>query len=97
MAKGGLLVRDPLVSAALNDQKLSVTNRTLQRRFKHVTGLTQSKIQQIERARHALALLQDGVSILDTVFHAGFADQAHLTRALKHFVGQTPGQILCSC
>lgn len=30
----------------------------------------------------------------DVAYQAGYADQPHLTRSLKRFVGQTPGQIL---
>ncbi len=30
---------------------------------------------------------------MDAVELAGYADQAHLTRALRRFVGQTPAQI----
>jgi methylphosphotriester-DNA--protein-cysteine methyltransferase len=56
--------------------------------------MTHSYIQQIERARRALVLLQQGASILDTVHDTGYFDQSHLTRALKHLVGQTPAQIL---
>jgi len=58
------------------------------------TGLTQSAARQIERARYATYLLQQGVSILDTVEQAGYFDQPHLTRSLKHLIGQTPAQIL---
>jgi methylphosphotriester-DNA--protein-cysteine methyltransferase len=58
------------------------------------SGLTQGSIRQIERARHATMLLQEGVSILDAVEMAGYADQAHLTRALKYFIGKTPAQII---
>src|SRR5579859_5293941 len=50
--------------------------------------------RQIERARYATCLLQQGVSILDTVEQAGYFDQPHLTRSLKHYIGQTPAQIL---
>jgi hypothetical protein len=38
--------------------------------------------------------LKQGVSILDTVYQAGYFDQAHLTRSLKYLIGQTPGQII---
>jgi AraC-like DNA-binding protein len=38
--------------------------------------------------------LKQGVSILDTVYEAGYFDQAHLTRSLKHLIGQTPAQII---
>jgi methylphosphotriester-DNA--protein-cysteine methyltransferase len=50
-------------------------------------------MRQIERARHAATLLKDGVSILDAVHEAGYFDQAHLTRSLKHLIGQTPVEI----
>jgi methylphosphotriester-DNA--protein-cysteine methyltransferase len=60
------------------------------------TGLTHGAIHQIERAKLAFNLLQKGVSILDTVEQAGYSDQPHLTKSLKHFVGQTPAQILRS-
>lgn len=89
----GLLAHDPVVAAAaaghLSDRSLS----TIQRRFLRATGLTQNAARQIERARHATQLLQQGVSILDTVEQAGYYDQPHLTRSLKHFIGQTPAQI----
>jgi AraC-like DNA-binding protein len=37
--------------------------------------------------------LRQGVSILDTVEQAGYADQPHLTRSLKRLIGQTPAQL----
>jgi methylphosphotriester-DNA--protein-cysteine methyltransferase len=68
--------------------------RSIQRHFIHATGLTHSMIRQIERARHATHLLKQGVSILDTVYEAGYYDQAHLTRSLKYLIGQTSAQIV---
>jgi Helix-turn-helix domain len=68
--------------------------RIAQRHFLRTTGLTQSAVRQIERARYATILLQQGVSILDVVYEAGYFDQPHLTRSLKYFIGQTPTQIL---
>jgi hypothetical protein len=38
----------------------------------------------------------DGVFRLETLWQAGYADQPHLTRSLKRFVGQTPAQIVHS-
>ncbi len=89
-----LLARDPVIDAALQGCLRDRDLRTIQRRFLRATGLTQSAIRQIERARHATHLLQQGVSILDTVEQAGYFDQPHLTRSLKNLIGQTPAQIL---
>jgi len=93
LVREGLLMRDDLVDAVLQGQPQELTIRSVRRRFIRATGLTHGAVFQIERARRALALLEQGNSILDTVEQAGYFDQPHLTRALKHFVGQTPAQI----
>ena len=94
LVREALLVRDPLVDAALQGLVKNCEARTIQRHFLRATGLSQSLANQIERARYATCLLQQGVSILDTVEQAGYFDQPHLTRSLKHFIGQTPAQVL---
>ncbi len=94
LARDGLVIHDPVVDAALRGQPVGSSVRTVQRRFLQATGLTQGTVYQIERARYATTLLKQGVSILDTVNLAGYADQPHLTRSLKHLIGQTPAQII---
>jgi AraC-like DNA-binding protein len=94
LARDEDLVRDPVVSAALQDEPLDMSARTVRHRFLQATGQTQSHIRQYERAIQAASLLRHGVSILDTVFEAGYFDQPHLTRSMKQFLGYTPGQIL---
>ena len=94
LVREGLLVREPVVGAALQGQLKDLSLRSVQRRFLQAAGLTQSATRQIERARYATLLLQKGVSILDTIEQAGYFDQPHLTRSLKYFIGQTPAQIL---
>ena len=90
----GLLVTDPLVDAAWNGSSRAVSQRSLQRRFQHATGLSQRTARQITRARTALRLLQQGTSIADAVFELGYCDQAHLTRSLRRWTGMTPAQVL---
>jgi AraC-like DNA-binding protein len=89
-----ILVLDPLVGAALQDQLLVTAPRTVRHHFLHATGLTQCTIRQMQRAHQAAALLRQGVSILDTTDALGYFDQPHLTRSLKQFVGHTPAQLL---
>ena len=94
LARQGLLVRNPLVDHMLDGHSHPLSIRTGQRRFLQATGLTHRAVRQIARARHATNLLKQGASILDTAHEAGYFDQAHLTRSLKHFIGQTPGEIV---
>ena len=94
LVRKGELARDPVIDAALQGHLKDSDPSTMQRHFRRSTGLTQSAVRQIERARYATSLLQQGVSILDTVELAGYFDQPHLTRSLTSLMGQTPAQIL---
>ena len=94
LVREDMLVCDPVVDSVLRGEPQELSPRTIQRHFMQATGLTHGTVRQIERARYATILLQQGVSILDTVDLAGYADQAHLTRSLRHFIGKTPAGII---
>ena len=94
MVHEGLLVRDTFVDGVLQGQTPTLSPRSMQYRFLQATGLGYKTIQQIERAHRAASLLAEGVSILDTSYEVGYADQSHLTRSLKRFLGQTPAQVI---
>ncbi|ALV47111.1 hypothetical protein MB46_18075 [Arthrobacter alpinus] len=68
--------------------------RSWQRHIRWVTGLSRKQIQQLERARHAFFLLQNGYSPSDAAVAAGYADQAHMTRSMRLLRSETPAQII---
>jgi hypothetical protein len=94
LVRKGLVVRDPVVQAALDGWQPKYSLRSIQRRISRVTGLTHAAIRQIERAERAVALLEGGATILDVVERMRYADQPHLTRSLRRFIGHTPAQIV---
>lgn len=94
LIRAELIVNDPVVHAMLNDETPGYSIRTIRRRFLQATGLPYKTIHQIERARRAVALLEKGTSILDTVHQLGYFDQPHLTNSLRHYMGQTPAEIV---
>ena len=94
LVRDEVLIRDPVVNAVLQGHPQEMSSRTVRHRLLRTTGLTQSHIYQVERAQRAAALLRQGVSILDTVYEAGYFDQPHLTRSLKQWIGHTPAQII---
>lgn len=96
LVRNDLLTHDRVVDDILRGKTQDLSLRSVQRRFVQVTGLTHKTIQQIERARKALALLKSGVPIPETAYQTGFFDQAHLTNSLRRFYGQTPAQIVQS-
>lgn len=92
LARQGLVTQDPVIAAYLEGASPG-SLRSLQRRFLRATGMSPSYHQIIERARKAQDMLLKGQSILDTVFELGYTDQPHLTKSLKRYLGQTPGQL----
>ena len=93
LVRAGLLVRDPLVDDVMQDYSLDLSPRALQYRFRQATGLTHKTVQQIQRARQAATLLEQGRPILDTASQLGYFDQSHLTNSLRRYIRQTPAQI----
>jgi hypothetical protein len=95
LIRDGLLMREPVVNDVLRGYlPRTMSLRSVQRRFLYASGLTYRTMQQIERARQAALLLQQGTPILDVTYQLGYFDQAYLTKSLKHFIGQTPTQLM---
>ncbi len=95
LTREDIITYDPLIDQTLNQSpQPDLSLRTIQRRFLKATGITHKLYEQIQRAKYATKLLEQNVPILDTVFQAGYADQPHLTRSLKRFMGRTPVEIM---
>jgi AraC-like DNA-binding protein len=94
LVRAGVVAHDPVIEADLHGQIKALTPRSVQYHFLQATGITQNLARQIERARYATLLLQQGVSIPDPTLKAGYYDQPHLTRSLQRFIGQTPAELL---
>lgn len=89
LVRAGVVTRDPLVDEVVWGGMARVGSRSVQRRVVTATGLTQGAIRQIDRARHAAVLLEEGVPSLDVVHRLGYYDQPHMARSLKRFIGRT--------
>lgn len=96
LSKKGQLRQDEVVEEALLDQLPAYSQRSIQRRFLHATGMTQNYFRQIERARRAAALLQSGIPATKVAFELGYSDQPHMSRSLKRILGRTPTEIVTS-
>lgn len=85
---------DDDVRRMLSGDDAGYSERHRQRRVRATTGLTRKQIDQLARAREAFAMLLQGVPASECAARSGFSDQAHLTRSLRTFHGQTPAQVL---
>jgi hypothetical protein len=93
LVRAGAVVRDPLVTEVRRGHRPAASARTVERRFRAATGLTQGAVRQIERARRAAALLAAGVQVADVVAKFDYFDEPHLARAMRRYVGRTAGQL----
>ncbi|GIH62269.1 helix-turn-helix domain-containing protein [Microbispora siamensis] len=93
LVREGVVERDPLVAAVLRGASPDVSERTVQRRFLASTGLTRGAVRQIDRARRAAVLIQQGVPAHDMIHRLGYFDQPHLARSLSRYIGRTATQL----
>jgi hypothetical protein len=89
LVRQGLVVRDAIVADSRQADVEGISMRTLQRRVVCATGLTRRTITQIARAEAAVEALGRGISPADVVLSLD-ADQAHLIRSVKRFMGRHP-------
>jgi AraC-like DNA-binding protein len=62
--------------------------------FRAVTGETLTAYRNRLRVRAVLTDVQDGAECLRTLAATyGFADQAHLVRVMRRYVGQPPARL----
>lgn len=77
--------------------RLGVKGRTLQRLLARETGRAPVFWMRLARVRRCAAQIgQAGsqpLSLAELAYDRGFADQAHMTRELRHWLGVTPRQI----
>src|SRR5262245_8522344 len=94
LVRTGVLVPGPVAAEAVHHDVAGFSARSLQRRVARATGLSRGAVHRIRRAEWAVDLLSRGVAPTEVARRAGYADQPHLTRSLRRFAGQTPGQIV---
>jgi AraC-like DNA-binding protein len=69
--------------------------RSVDRFFRQYLGITPKFYAQIVRFRRALESIQHsaGMPLAEIALHHGYYDQAHFSRSLERFSGQTPQQL----
>jgi AraC-like DNA-binding protein len=91
---------DHLAAALRNDSRISLaawaSNRgiapgSVSRGFRQAYGVSPARYRSEARARQALRRLSGPASLADLALETGFADQAHMTRAIVALTGRTPG------
>jgi AraC-like DNA-binding protein len=72
--------------------QVGASNRRLERRFKHVVGISPKTFSRIVRFQAVVNSIQssDAAGLLDTALTFGYYDQSHLIRDFNEFSGATP-------
>jgi AraC-like DNA-binding protein len=83
-----------LVASLVSGHPMAMSERTMQRHFLKTSGVTYKTFTQIERAKQAIGLLQQGRPAADVAFALGYSDQPHMIRSIKAIMGQSPRQIV---
>ena len=67
-------------------------SRQFQRLFKQHTGISAKQYAAICRFQHAIHLIMQGNSLVNTALDAGFSDQSHFNHDIKKLTGLAPRQ-----
>lgn len=77
-------------------EKLHRSQRTIERSFLRVTGLSMKQVHSMNRLEEILSYLyqlnEADINWTDVAHRYDFSDQAHLIRHLKHTIGSTPAE-----
>lgn len=70
----------------------TLSSRQFQRLFKQHTGISAKQYAAICRFQHAIHLIMQGNSLVNTALDAGFSDQSHFNHDIKKLTGLPPRQ-----
>lgn len=75
--------------------KSYLSQRQIERQFKHYLGLTAKQYQRILRVKKAVNFMRKNtdISLSDIAQQFGFSDQSHMTREFQAIAHITPGQL----
>jgi hypothetical protein len=93
LARRDIVVLDDVVDRVVDGDPAWASERTVERRFRWALGLSPKQLAQIQRAREAMTRLAAGSAPAAVAADLGYADQPHLTRSLRRFMGRTPGKV----
>ena len=72
--------------------KFDLSERSLQRIFREEVGLSPKKFSEIVKFENSITLLNQGKTMTDVCYEAGYYDQPHFIKTFKQFTGLTPLQ-----
>jgi AraC-like DNA-binding protein len=84
--------RPTVVLSAELEAVAGLSRYELARQFRQVNGTSPHRYSVLRRLDLARSLLVGGTPLADAAIEAGFADQAHFTRAFRAAFGLTPGR-----
>ncbi len=81
------------ITVSVAAQRLTVNQRALQRLVRKETGKTPMFWIRLAKVRRTARDVLLGMPLGDCAFNNGYADQAHMSREIKHWLGTTPSKL----
>ena len=93
MVASGLLVSDAVVDGVVRGELKAASQRSVERHFKNITGISPKKMANIRRAQQAVRILKSGATPSDVAAEVGYYDQPHLAKELKQLMDSRPSDV----
>jgi AraC-like DNA-binding protein len=84
------LLQHPAVAIDELAREAMVSRRQLERDFAHWVGTSPRHLAQVARLQTVSRHARSGAGLADVAAASGYADQAHMTRAVRQLTGLTP-------
>jgi AraC-like DNA-binding protein len=68
----------------------AMSQSALERHFRVAVGATPKKLSRLARLQHISRLWNEGKTLTDIAFQAGYCDQSHMVRDFRLFTGTSP-------
>ena len=80
-----------LISLQEIQQKINISERSLERYFKKNIGISPKFYSRVIRLSNIFKLIQEGkTNWADIIYQSGFYDQSHFIKNFKEFTGEEP-------
>jgi AraC-like DNA-binding protein len=93
-AVGAIIASGGIVETNALAERLGVSLRQLQRRFKDEVGIGPKLLSRIQRFQRVFWALDSSSEWVDVAIQCGYFDQAHLIKDFRNFAGEAPASLL---
>lgn len=96
LAANMILKSNGIIRISEIQERLHITERTMERQFKTEMGVTAKQFAKIIQFHSSVKIMteEDYINLTDVAFQSSYTDQSHFIRSFKKYTGKAPKEFL---